>query len=121
MSNKIEWEPGMTVAMLGGWRNPTPKILTVERVTPSGRAVLSNGDTVMPDGVEFGGGGGYARNRYAIATEEHFEMVAHAQTAAKVRILLDGWADRFRGRGKGPDHDTCKALLAALESVGGAE
>lgn len=85
MSNK--WKAGQAVEIGGRYGSPAYKAI-IERVTPSGRAVIG-GSQFAPDGTEIGGGEKWRRTRIEPWTDKHTEK-QRAAGLEEVRTNLSG-------------------------------
>jgi hypothetical protein len=114
MSNKIKWEVGMQVTRHGGRRMTLHEI---GRVTPAGQATTTDGvHRILPSGYEVGRSSGWHTVRFTPTTQGHIDAVEHDRWVRRATKKAESVVAMLRA-GSPPDVDTCKALLAALESV----
>lgn len=83
---------------------------TVERVTPSGQAILNNGERLLPDGRIYGNGGS-RRIRYWPVTQDVLDEHALIQSINR----LGGVTEALRKKRRTLSPETVRDILAALE------
>lgn len=80
----IPYTPGMRLYAEPPYASQVGSIVTVERVTPSGRAVIPGNRQVAPDGYLVGTRGFISRSRYRPATEADDLAVARHRLAVRL-------------------------------------